>query len=287
MNPWESSDKSDELGSSPVETMAHPCKPTYCSGMSYTDVVTGAEAPSASELREALKKRDGLGCPCPECRRAWRAYMRSFGPVDPMIRERSRFGSVLYGYAPYLLEENEESWRSGKSAAELDDSSREEIRRYYIGRVIKAGGGRRALALLHRALDRAEKSASETAPYLVEFEPEDYTEWEYEGDGGYILNSGAYESLQACYESEWEEELESLFLFLVTGYLRGSDPEASLTDVFRVLVLLTAQPLSPVAAHRAPTNHYHNRREGLGPIQRTGPPARTWACLPQVLPTAA
>jgi hypothetical protein len=261
----------------PSETRAYP------GTVNSTDVVTGAEVPCASDRLEALVQRDGYGCLCVECMQAWRQHI---GPPDPMARERSHLRRVLFGYAPYLAEENEESWRSGGPAAELDDYTRDEIRRYYVGRVIAAGGGRRALALLHKALDRAENLASEVSPYLADFGPEDYTEWEYEGDGGYILNSNAYEYLQACYQSEWEEGLESLFLFLVTGYLRASNPEASLTNVFRALVKATAQPLNPARTHGAPTNHHHNRLEGLAPIQRTGPPARAWA-LPQVLPMAA
>lgn len=259
-----------------------------------TDAVRGpvSSGPaSESDLEDWERhRRDGY-CACRSCldgygRQRWEGMT---------LEEReaalfSRFMSRNLDHVAWLARD---AWHQEASAGELEPEDYETIRRYLIKRVVRAGGGRDALALLHRALQAAMEEAASVGPDCIEWGPEDQVEWwETEGGyvvaGGYILADSAYDVLETFYEQAWTDALSELFRLIAGGPDNPAEADVRHSLERFILAILDAATVTrgTPASHRTPLPPPRHH-EGQGPIQRTGPPSRTWASIPQVLPAAA
>ncbi|MEZ5184775.1 MAG: hypothetical protein R2720_03435 [Candidatus Nanopelagicales bacterium] len=229
-------------------------------------------------------------CACDACLKVFaRARWATLSPAE---RESERFRRFMSRELYHVREAAADLWQQGRDAGELDEEDLEAIRRYLIGRVVRAGGRVHALAELHRALRRAAADAESIGPELVHDDPELCVEW-YESEGGYavaggyVVNSEGYEVLEQWYEQAWTDALADLWRRSVEGDLTGAgapDPVARLVEF--LLDLERKRADYPTTAPPELTYRPFHRPD-LGPIVRTGPPAGTWASLPQVLPAAA
>lgn len=227
-------------------------------------------------------------CACDACLKVFaRARWATLSPAE---RESERFRRFMSRELGHVLEYVSEGWTRGGSAGELMEEDLEAIRRYLIGRVIRAGGGARALAALHRELRRAASAAESVGPELVHDDPELCVEW-YESEGGYavaggyVVNSDGYEVLEDFYRDTWTDALAELWQWLTGGELAGADAPDPVARFVEFLLESARVTFPPVAPPELTYRAFH--RPDLGPIVRTGPPAVTWANLPQVLPVAA
>lgn len=225
-------------------------------------------------------------CACDACLKVFaRARWATLSPAE---RESERFRRFMSRELGHVLEYVSEGWTRGGSAGELMEEDLEAIRRYLIGRVIRAGGGARALAALHRALRRAAAAAESITPETVEWSIGPDAEYYWDGDdecGRMFLTDEGNEVLEQFYEQAWTDALAELWHRLTEGALAGADAPDPVARFIEVLLeserVTYAATASPELASRA----FH--RPDQGPIVRTGPPAVTWANLPQVLPVAA
>lgn len=220
--------------------------------------------------------------------------------MEPAEREVEHFRKFWHGIRFDVMQYIRESWECGSAAGELTDEDLAYVYRFLVGRVISAGGGAAALARLRRDFTRAHTRAGDIAPGDYDHDPELWTEWyETEGgyyvDGGYIFNSEGYEVLERDYVEEWVTALESFLRTLIGGFAGDAygAPIRGRLDWFACLTDIIARILSD-SRRNGPGGHLSRRepvplhhREGVAPIQRTGPPSRTWASIPQVLPAAA
>lgn len=227
-------------------------------------------------------------CVCAVClRESDRTLWRAMPPAD---RELERLRRLLNGVDFWHVHAYlREGWELGQGAGELHEEDLETIRRYLIARVVRAGGGTRALAELHRALKAAAANAESVGPELVRDDPELCVEW-YESEGGhywggYIVNSEGYDYLEHLYVEEWVLSLEELLRALSEGDLPTADAPDPVARFVEFLLDLERAAYPPTAPPKLTYRPFH--RPDLGPIVRTGPPAGTWANLPQVLPAAA
>ncbi len=156
----------------------------------------------------------------------------------------------------------------------LDEDARQAVTDLLRRMVILAGGGAAALQELHRALAETDEYAASNCgsprhAYDPECPGEPISDTTWMADAYYLL---------------WRDMLLEILDLIGTGA-----PAASLVPVlYGVLRLaLTTPERSASGLDYVPPPILLEQLEGLGPIQRTGPPARTWATLPQVLPQAA
>lgn len=203
-------------------------------------------------------------------------------------REAYRFKRFLSLYMRHLRDIARQSWEQGEDAGELDDEDREEIRRYLIERVIKAGGGSHALTLLHSALRAAEGEVAQVGPQWVDWEPEDVTEW-YETEGGYavaggeILNENAYEYLDRWYEQAWLEGLDPLLRVMACADLQTAKSPGLTALVMALVQAANRQAFPPLTDFGTEADKYL-RHESIGSsVVPTGPPAPDLGISPQVL----
>lgn len=246
---------------------------------------------SEADLEDWQRHREDGYCACRNCldehtRQRWEGMT---------LEEResvlfSRFMSRNLDHVAWLARD---AWHQEASAGELEPEDYETIRRYLIKRVVRAGGGRDALALLHRVLRAAMEEAANVGPDLIEWGPEDQIEWwETEGGcvvaGGYILADSAYDVLETFYEQAWTDALSELFRLIARSPDDPAEADVRYSPERFILAILDAATVvrGTPAGHRPPQPP-PRQHEALGPILRTGPPAKTWAAFSQVLPVAA
>lgn len=203
--------------------------------------------------------------------------------VAPATLIESQVRDVLDPLLDYLRDE----WLSGtwQSAGPVGAEIVRELAATLRHAAVAAGGGR-GLAALHRALSEADAAAAAFGPDLIEFDPADLIEFEHTPEGWIIHEDrGLYlevvRILEDAYLSIWCEALEAAL---------SPDQRQSLYFLSRLAVLAVSRVLitSPALIdrtgnHRQPPSHH----EATASIQRTGPPASTWASPSPVLPVLA
>lgn len=201
------------------------------------------------------------------------------GPVESTVRE------VL---GPILEYMREEEWGHplGGGAGLVPEDLLGELARALRLTALRAGGVSR-LAILNTAIHRANSAASFVHSMLFDLDPADLIEFEQTPEGWVVhedrgLFLEVTRAIEEAYVSIWCEALEGAL---------SAVGETPLRFLLRLTLLRYRQSRAASALARFKTpdagGRPPNEHEATASIRRTGPPARAWVNLPQVLPAAA